>query len=84
MIEKTTGITDFDYNKEESYFTHIPSGFCLDGEFVLLFNQEDTVRLFAVASGGYTLSQELIEELRSIVRESKEILIAAPTESEIS
>jgi hypothetical protein len=67
-----TTITDFEFNEEESYFTHTPSGFMLDGDFVLLFNYDDVSRLFAVGSGNYILSSETIDELRQVVNGLRE------------
>jgi hypothetical protein len=74
MSNMETSVEDFEFNSEESYFTHMPSDFRLDCDFVLLFNYDDIIRLFAVSSGNYILSNETIDQLRAIVsnfRESK-------------
>jgi hypothetical protein len=62
-----TTISDFEFNEEESFFTHTPSDFRLDCDFVLLFSYSDVSRLFAVGSGNYILDEETINELRMIV-----------------
>jgi len=72
MSNLETSVEDFEFNSEESYFTHIPSDFRLDCDFVALFNYDDIVRLFAISSGNYVLSNETIDQLRAIVADFKE------------
>ena len=69
--DKTCVAADFDYNKEESYFTHTPSDFRLDCDFVSLFDYETIQRLFAVSSGDYILDNETVDALRDQVREHR-------------
>lgn len=69
MSDKICVVEDFEYDTEESYFTHTPSDFRLDCDFVLLFNYDDIKRLFAVSSGDYILEPEVIEQLRTQVTE---------------
>lgn len=71
-----TSFEDFVFNSEESYFNHVPSDFNLDGDFVILFPYDDVKRLFAIGSGGYNLTNEVIDQLRSAVNEFRETKLA--------
>lgn len=59
---------DFVFDKEGYHFVHEESGFMLDADFVLLFEDDFVKRIFAGGSGK-DMSDETLSELRNIVRE---------------
>lgn len=72
MSNKVCVVEDFEYNTEESFFTHKPSDFRLDCDFILLFDYENIKRLFAVSSGDYELNTDVVEQLRVQIREHRD------------
>jgi hypothetical protein len=69
MTSKTT-IEDFEFFTDKSYFVHSPSDFMLDGDYVLLFGDKEVMNLFHAATTA-TLSKEVLEQMREIVRENE-------------
>lgn len=68
MLEKVSA-SDFDYDIEENVFTHRASDFMLDGDFVLLIPDNRVIEVFRTGSGTYDLDLDVLEDMRSIVRE---------------
>jgi hypothetical protein len=70
MNTKVT-IDDFEYVPVKSYFVHTSSDFMLDGDFVLLFDDKQVTELFRAATT-QTLTKDVLEKMREIVRENEE------------
>lgn len=62
---------DFTFNKEDKLFVHDESGFMLDTDFVLLF-EDDLVKQVFRGATGKDLDEETLSDLRSIIREFEE------------
>lgn len=71
MENKYVTVDDFVYDAEDSFFTHNETGFMLDGEFVLLFEDETVVDLFNKLTNCH-MNEETLNALRQIVVDSAE------------
>lgn len=71
MTGKICVIEDFEYNQEKSYFVYKPNDFMLDGDFVLLFDDEKIINIFQSTTVD-SLTPKVVEQMRDVVRENEE------------
>ena len=65
-------LEDFSYDAEEDAYVHEPTGFMLDSDFILLFEDEIINNLFKVVTGGEEIPTEILEVLRAKIEENSE------------
>lgn len=65
---KVVNINDFTWNEEESTFTYNKDGFVLDGDFVLLLQDEIIQNMFFAITGD-NLPPDVLKYLKGIVQE---------------
>lgn len=70
-MENSANLEDFEYFSDNSYFVHKPSEFMLDGDYVLLFEDEQIINLFKAATTSF-LTKDVLESMRDIVRENEQ------------
>ena len=65
-------LEDFTYNAEEDAYVHEPTGFMLDSDFILLFENEIINNLFKVVTKGEEIPEEILTQLRAKIEENSE------------
>lgn len=64
-------MSDFEFNDEEKFATHKPSGLMLDYEFTVIFDDKTVTDLFKSITK-QNLSEKMLENLREKMRENLE------------